>query len=56
MQQVKLLLMLSRCGDIKKASNEIVESLDITMERARGIEPPSLAWEADILPMNYARI
>ena len=26
------------------------------MERARGIEPPSLAWEADILPMNYARV
>ena len=28
----------------------------ISMERARGIEPPSLAWEADILPMNYARV
>ena len=28
----------------------------VRMERARGIEPPSLAWEADILPMNYARI
>ena len=26
-----------------------------SMERARGIEPPSLAWEADVLPMNYAR-
>ena len=26
------------------------------MERATGIEPASSAWEADILPMNYARI
>lgn len=26
------------------------------MERASGIEPPSKAWEAFILPMNYARI
>ena len=28
---------------------------DFNMERARGIEPPSKAWEAFILPMNYAR-
>ena len=25
------------------------------MERARGIEPPYEAWEAPILPLNYAR-
>ncbi len=25
------------------------------MERARGIEPPSKAWEAFVLPLNYAR-
>ena len=25
------------------------------LERARGVEPPSKAWEAFILPMNYAR-
>ena len=25
------------------------------MERAMGIEPTSRAWEARILPMNYAR-
>ena len=25
------------------------------MERAMGIEPTSKAWEAFILPMNYAR-
>lgn len=26
------------------------------MERAKGIEPSSQAWEACILPMNYARM
>ena len=26
------------------------------MERAKGIEPSSKAWEAFILPMNYARM
>ena len=26
------------------------------MERAKGIEPPYSAWEADVLPLNYARI
>lgn len=25
------------------------------MERARGIEPPYRAWEARVLPLNYAR-
>ena len=25
------------------------------MERASGVEPPSEAWEAAILPINYAR-
>ena len=27
----------------------------ISLERAMGIEPTSKAWEAFILPMNYAR-
>ena len=26
------------------------------MERTRGIEPPSKAWEAFVLPLNYARL
>lgn len=26
------------------------------MERASGVEPPSEAWEAAVLPINYARI
>ncbi len=25
------------------------------MERAKGIEPSSSAWEAEVLPLNYAR-
>ena len=33
-----------------------LEALSFLMERASGIEPPSKAWEAFILPMNYARI
>lgn len=28
----------------------------VTFKRARGIEPPNSAWEADVLPLNYARI
>jgi hypothetical protein len=27
-----------------------------TRKRAGGIEPPSLAWKAKVLPLNYARI
>ncbi len=26
------------------------------MERVRGIEPPYLAWEANVLPLNYTRV
>ena len=34
-----------------RKANRITES----MERAMGIEPTSEAWEASILPLNYAR-
>jgi hypothetical protein len=27
-----------------------------TRERAKGIEPSFSAWEADVLPLNYARV
>jgi hypothetical protein len=27
-----------------------------TMERVRGIEPPSQAWEAYVLPLNHTRV
>ena len=33
----------------------MVEAFWIRLERAMGIEPTSKAWEAFILPMNYAR-
>jgi hypothetical protein len=28
---------------------------DVCRERATGIEPAFSAWEADVLPLNYAR-
>ena len=33
----------------------LVTALNLRMERAMGVEPTSKAWEAFILPMNYAR-
>ncbi len=27
----------------------------VKVERVRGIEPPYLAWEANVLPLNYTR-
>jgi len=36
-----------------------VQSLGCTaksLERATGIEPAFSAWEADVLPLNYARV
>ncbi len=33
-----------------------ITSRILYMERAKGIEPSSQAWEARILPMNYARM
>ena len=39
----------------KKGFTKIREAFKYLMERAMGIEPTSKAWEAFILPMNYAR-
>ena len=41
--------MAQQKGDAK------LHLLKFRMERAMGIGPPSKAWEAFILPMNYAR-
>lgn len=30
-------------------------SREVTLERAKGIEPSYRAWEALVLPLNYAR-
>jgi hypothetical protein len=38
---------------IKKAGR--VASAGFCMERAMGIEPTTAAWEAAVLPLNYAR-
>lgn len=44
-----------RSGE-KEKDHDICHSLYmICMERAKGIEPSSKAWEAFVLPMNYAR-
>ena len=29
---------------------------ECVLERVKGIEPSFLAWEADVLPLNYTRI
>ena len=29
---------------------------DLSLERAMGIEPTLSAWEAEVLPLNYARL
>ena len=38
----------------RKATNLCIES-DVLLERATGIEPALSAWEAEVLPLNYAR-
>src|ERR1700744_1204186 len=37
-------------------SKEQRASLDRSLERAKGIEPSYAAWEAAVLPLNYARV
>ena len=32
-----------------------VSSLHIKIKRVSGIEPPSSAWKAEVLPLNYTR-
>ena len=38
-----------------KKKNPIVKTMGNVLERATGIEPAHSAWEADVLPLNYAR-
>ena len=49
-----LIFMGSPFFEHKKASRHCREAL-ILLERARGIEPPYLAWAANGRPLNYAR-
>ena len=42
-------------SNTRKRKNSGLIKSGVKMERATGIEPASEAWEASILPMNYAR-
>ena len=42
------------CRRQKKTSEQ--SGLCSDVERAKGIEPSYSAWEADVLPLNYARV
>ena len=46
--------MMNKALEKQKAPS-FLTVLSVHMERAMGIEPTSVAWEAAILPMNYAR-
>ncbi len=37
-------------------SREVLMPSEKAMERAKGIEPSYAAWEAAVLPLNYARL
>ena len=41
-------------NEINEYENRFLFS-DVDSERVRGIGPPYLAWEANVLPLNYAR-
>ena len=38
-----------------KKKKTIAKTMGNILERATGIEPAHSAWEADVLPLNYAR-
>ena len=45
------------CAIVGTAKRAVIfDGPAVSMERAMGIEPTSRAWEARILPMNYARV
>tara|TARA_B100000029_G_scaffold510244_2_gene601279 strand:- start:5767 stop:5985 length:219 start_codon:yes stop_codon:yes gene_type:complete len=41
--------------ELHKYMLTIFKIITTKLERVRGIEPPSSAWEAEVLPLNYAR-
>ncbi len=43
-------------GNEKAQAGVNRSDLDLRIERVRGIEPPSLAWEARALPLSYTRV
>ncbi len=40
----------------KRVRATVVAAARAGVERATGIEPAFSAWEADVLPLNYARV
>jgi hypothetical protein len=57
------ILFASRFGSARKRArlsrssrtHEGVFDINACLERAKGIEPSYAAWEAAVLPLNYAR-
>ena len=45
---------LSLCAQQSCPGDDVNNGVQV--ERATGVEPASEAWEASILPMNYARV
>ena len=41
--------------DVILATEKSTHKGALIVERVRGIEPPYLAWEANVLPLNYTR-
>jgi hypothetical protein len=48
------LLLCALCGELLQI-RKVIKGLK-NLERTMGIEPTYEAWEASILPLNYARI
>src|SRR5262249_3522104 len=44
-----------RLGRLRKIAKRLTLSTALSLERAKGIEPSYAAWEAAVLPLNYAR-
>ncbi|SPP99192.1 protein of unknown function [Bradyrhizobium vignae] len=46
---------LAAAGEIRSNRARLEITVGETLERAKGIEPSYAAWEAAVLPLNYAR-
>jgi hypothetical protein len=47
---------ISRCCSRYRGSRTSINRAGWILERAKGIEPSYAAWEAAVLPLNYARV
>ena len=46
---------MSGCQDVPITRKGVI-ARTVAVERVRGIEPPSQAWEAYVLPLNHTRM